>query len=194
MLASYPEANPEWRPWSATMERWAHVIFPKDAEFPRYYSSIGLVCLTFGIHFSTTVKDVLSNKYLLWFGKNSFAVYLLHGMLLRTILVWMMFGISIPADVVGEDGQMVPGPGLHQRGRLAWYICVPTWLVILYTIANLWTKHVDAFCARLTFKLERYMFEEKYTTPSLPSTNGNSTLRVLSLDGREKPHASPLPR
>jgi hypothetical protein len=143
---------------------WGHVIFPKEAELPRYYTGLGLEFIALGIHFSPTVKDVLSNKYLLWFGKNSFAVYLLHGTLIRTVLVWMIFGIHLPADVE-QDGKMVPGPALKQCGRIGWYFWVPIWLVILYSIANQWTKHVDPFCARLTQRLERYVFDEKYVAP-----------------------------
>jgi hypothetical protein len=185
VLASYPEKNPQWMPWSASMEKVGHYIFPMEAEFPRYYSGLGLVFLTFGIHFSSSVKDFLSNKYLLWFGKNSFAVYLIHGTLLRTILVWMIFGVRLPADVRKEDGTMVPGPPLQQGNRAAWYFWVPIWLVILYSCANFWTKHVDPFCARLTFTIEKYMFEERFTGPS------GGSLRV---NPREKVNASPLPR
>lgn len=182
MLASYPEKNPEWRPWSMHMERWGHTLFPTDAEFPRYYSSLGLFLITLGIHLSSTVKDILSNRVLLWFGKNSFAVYLLHGTLLRTVLVWMLFGVSFPKDVE-QDGKMVPGPALQITGNVGWYTWVPIWLVLLYSIANQWTKHVDPFCARMTAKMERYMFDEEHSAP-------NTDAALL----REKTKLSPLPR
>jgi hypothetical protein len=176
LLASYPEKKPEWATWSRTMLHYGKVIFPRDAEIPRYYSGLGLEFIALGIHFSTPVKDVLANKYLLWFGKNSFAVYLLHGTLIRTIFVWMTFGTKLPAPVE-KDGKMVPGPHLLVCGRLRWYFFLPIWFVILYSIANLWTKHVDPFCARLTQRLEKYCFEEQ--------------------PAQEKPtkaHLSPLPR
>ncbi|KAG9241043.1 acyltransferas-like protein [Calycina marina] len=182
MLASYPEKNPEWRPWSLFMLRVGHRIFPDGSEYPRNYSSLGLFCITLGIHFSSGVKDVLSNKYLLWFGKNSFAVYLLHGTLLRTILVWMLFGVSFPKDVE-KEGKMVPGPPLKICGRVGWYFWVPIWLVMLYSIANQWTKHVDPFCARMTARIENYMFEEQHTT-----------LSAEAQQNREKAKLSPLPR
>jgi hypothetical protein len=176
ILASYPENDPEWMPWSRRMLDAAHLIFPDEAEIPRYYSGLGLEFIALGIHFSPAVKDVLSNKYLLWFGKNSFAVYLLHGTLLRTIFVWMTFGLRLPPDVE-EDGKMVPGPPLEVCGRPMWYLALAIWFPILYTVANLWTKHVDPFCARLTQRLERYCFEDQAGPMS-----------------REKPSLSPLPR
>jgi len=185
MLASYPEKNPEWRPWSAFMERWAHTLFPIEAEIMRYYTGLGLVFITMGIHFSSGVKDVLSNKYLLWFGKNSFAVYLLHGTLIRTVLVWMLFGVKLPADVE-QDGKMVPGPALKICGRVGWYFWVPIWLVLLYSIANQWTKHVDPFCARLTMRMERYVFDERHVS--------TSALAQQQSQEREKTKLSPLPK
>jgi len=185
MLASYPEHNPEWRPWSAFMLKWAHTIFPTDAEIMRYYTGLGLVFIAMGIHFSSGVKDVLSNKYLLWFGKNSFAVYLLHGTLIRTVLVWMLFGVKLPADVE-KDGKKVPGPPLKICGRVGWYFWVPIWLVLLYSIANQWTKHVDPFCARLTMRLEKYVFDEKFGSSSAQAQQQSQE--------REKAKLSPLPQ
>jgi len=184
MLASYPEKNPEWSPWSQFMEKWAYTFFPKESEIPRYYSGLGLIFIALGIHFSTSVKDVLANRYLLWFGKNSFAVYLLHGTLLRTVLVWMLFGVTLPADVE-VDGKMEPGPPLKICGRVGWYFWVSVWLVLLYSVANQWTKHVDPFCARSTFRLEKYVFDD-IVAPAAPAQGQSQE--------REKAKLSPLPR
>lgn len=160
LLASYPEYKPEWMPWSTFMGHMSLYIFPKDNETPRFYSGIGLVFIALGIHFSNPVKNFLSNPWLLWFGKNSFAVYLLHGPLIRTLLVWMLFGFHTPADIIKEDGTIEPGPPLKICGRARWYFWLPIWFVILYTLANAWTKYVDPWCARLTQRLEKYVFEE----------------------------------
>lgn len=147
--------------WSRLMGNASLYIFPKDNETPRFYSGVGLIFIVLGIHFSNATKSVFSNKYLLWFGKNSFAVYLLHGSLLRSVLVWMYFGFSVPADVPGEDGKMVPGPNLTICGRARYFFWMPIWFVILYWVAHLWTKHVDPMCARLTERLVRYVFDDQ---------------------------------
>jgi hypothetical protein len=157
-LASYPETHADFAHWSTIMGQHSVLIFPKNCDTPRFYTGVGLVFISLGIHFSNGIKGFLSNKYLLWFGKNSFAVYLLHGVLIRTLLTWMMLGIHIPADVINEQGQVVPGPPLRLESRVRWYIMLPIWFVILYYIASLWTKHVDAFCGRVTQKLEKYVF------------------------------------
>lgn len=164
VLASYPEKNPEWASWSQKMLEIGLWIFPRDVEFPRYYSALGLDFIALGIHFSGGVKGVLSNKYLLWLGKNSFAVYLLHGTLLRTVLVWMVFGVHFPPEVQLEDGSMVPGK-LQACGRLRFWFWLPIWFALLYTMASLWTKYVDPLCARITQRLENYVFDEPYKSP-----------------------------
>ena len=162
LLASYPETKPELMPWSNFMLKMAGWIFPPNhPDTPRFYSGIGLEFLALGMHFSDHVKAVLSNKYLLWAGKNSFAVYLLHGTLLRTILVWMLYGIAAPPDIIQEDGTHTAAPHLKLGGRLQWYFWLPIWFVIQYWIANLWMKYVDPLCARITQNLEEYVFEEQ---------------------------------
>ncbi|CAG8983231.1 hypothetical protein HYALB_00002667 [Hymenoscyphus albidus] len=161
LLASYPEHNPEWMPWSHSMLKASAYIFPKDSETPRFYSGIGLEFIALGIHFSPGIKGFLSNKYLLWFGKNSFAVYLLHGNLLRTLLVWMYFGLKVPADIVQADGKVERAPNLALCGRARFWLCLPIWFVVLYSVANQWTKHVDPWCARMTEKFVGYVTMEE---------------------------------
>lgn len=160
LLASYPEDKAQWMPWSESMGRLSVYIFPTDNETPRFYSGIGLIFMALGIHFSTTAKNILSGKYLLWLGKNSFAVYLLHGALLRWLLVWFLYGVKVPGDVFVEGQGPQPGH-LPQPGKARWYFWLPIWFVILYSVANLWTKYVDPLCARLTERFVRYVFEDE---------------------------------
>ncbi|KAH6682500.1 acyltransferas-like protein [Halenospora varia] len=157
LLASYPEDRPEWMGWSTMMGKTSEYIFPEGNETPRFYTGVGLVFISLGIHFSPGVKNILSSKYLLWFGKNSFAVYLLHGALLRSVLVWMYYGFSTPADIIFEDGHVEPGPNLNICGRVRFWFWLPIWFCMLYSIANLWTKYVDPWCARVTESLVKYV-------------------------------------
>ncbi|RKF71412.1 putative acyltransferase family protein [Golovinomyces cichoracearum] len=158
-LASYPEDQVQWVHWSRLMGQYSVYIFPKDNETPRFYTGVGLIFICLGIHISNSVKEILSHKYLLWFGKNSFAVYLLHGTLLRTILVWMYFGIFVPPDITHEDGTVERGH-LNYPGRLRWYFWMPIWFCILYWTASIWTKYVDPWCARVTEVLVKFVFDE----------------------------------
>lgn len=159
-------------PWSNLMLKLSDYIFPSShPDTPRFYTGLGLTFIATGIHFSDSVKQLLSHKYLLWLGKNSFAVYLLHGTLLRTVLVWMQYGIIAPADIQNEDGTVSEGKHLELGGRLRFWFWIPVWFVLQYWVANLWTGWVDPFCARITEGIEKRVFateDEEKSVPILP--------------------------
>ncbi|KAI0594220.1 acyltransferase family-domain-containing protein [Biscogniauxia sp. FL1348] len=159
-VASYPEQHPEWATWSLHQFQVLKQIVPEKAEFPRYGSGIGLQLITIGLHFSPGIRDVLSSKPLLWLGKQSFAVYLLHGPLLRSVLCWMVYGIHLPPDITNDQGQTVPGKLIFPSGwRLL--ISLPFWIPLNYGAAMLWTGYVDPWCAKLTEKIVGYIMLER---------------------------------
>ncbi|KAI9848908.1 MAG: hypothetical protein M1838_000349 [Thelocarpon superellum] len=162
-LASFPAACAEWTPWSNRLLEIARWVFPNDADIPRFYSAIGLDLVIMGIHLSTTARDVLTHRLLLFLGRNSFAVYLIHGTLLRTVLIWMLYGISgqpWTAQVPHEgDGDPPPPTYLPMRGASVIAVAFPAWVLLVYTAAHLWTTHVDSACARLSQRLEKHAFE-----------------------------------
>ncbi|KAI1497273.1 acyltransferase family-domain-containing protein [Biscogniauxia marginata] len=159
-VASYPEKHPEWATWSRWQFEVLRQIVPEKAEFPRYGSGIGLMLITIGLHFSPGIRDFLSSKYLLWLGKQSFAVYLLHGPLLRSVLCWMVYGIHLPPDITNEQGETVPGKLVFPSGwRLL--IALPFWIPLNYGVAMLWTGYVDPWCAQLTEKIVGYTMLER---------------------------------
>lgn len=169
IFASYPEINAEWMSWSNAMLKLSYYIFPASSlSIPGFYTGIGLIFISLGLHFSDFAKTLLSNKYLLWAGKNSFAVYLLHGTLLRSVLVWMMYGIKINPDIVMPDGTTVGGPHLELGRRPYFYACLVIWIAFQYYLANLWTCYVDPFCASVTKSLETRVFQDREEKSVLP--------------------------
>jgi len=160
-IASFPEGQHERMRWSNALYNALMVVLPPDADIPRFSSGIGLEFISLGIVFSQTAQKFLSSRFLLFLGEHSFAVYLLHGTLLRIVLCWLLFGTLIPLDVVNEYGQIVPGAPLSMIGFPSQLIAIAAWFVLLYGIATRWTAWVDPMCARWAFKLEKLMFEEK---------------------------------
>ncbi|KAI0475470.1 acyltransferase family-domain-containing protein [Xylariaceae sp. FL0804] len=160
-VASYPEGHPEWAVWSEQQHRVLAAITPAHAELPRYASGIGLQLITLGLHFGPLLRDVLSSKYLLWLGKQSFAVYLLHGPLLRSVLCWMVYGIYLPPPIEdGETGQLIQGKLVFEHGwRLM--LSLPFWIPLNYGAAMLWTGYVDPWCATLTEKIVGYIMLDR---------------------------------
>lgn len=166
LIASYPGEHPEWAGWSNLMFEVGQFMFPPEVNIGKRYTALAVDLLILAIFFSPSTREFLSNRLLLWLGKQSFAVYLIHGTMLRTTLCWMLYGIS------GQpwEGPEAPTDAQHDDWlplRPPWVVAVsiPIWIGLVYLVAALWTAYVDAFCASLTQKLERAMFVEDEKTP-----------------------------
>lgn len=159
-IASFPEGHPEWMPWSQAEKDFLTPILPRRPDYPRFSSGIGLEFITLGLHFNPWLRDMLATRPLLWLGKQSFAVYLLHGPLIRTILIWMLYGTKMPNPVKNKEGKIVPGrlrfPGMS---KLGWSLII--WIPLNYGAAMLWTTYVDPWCARVTEKLVGRIMQEQ---------------------------------
>jgi hypothetical protein len=162
-LASYPEDHVDWAPWSLQLSTLGSYILLLGQDHARFFTGLGMDLICLAIFFSPWLKTALSSPPLLWLGKNSFAVYLLHGTLIRTLLAWCMFGVTVPAQVEEEvEGHMevVDAADLQSRPAVYEALFIPVFFVLLYALANLWTAHVDPLCARWTAWLERCTFRE----------------------------------
>ena len=164
-IISYPEENPEWAHWSASMLQVGHYIFPDGSEFARFYPSLGVSILTFGIVFNSTARRILSHWSLCWMGKMSFAIYLLHAPLIRTLLTWMLYGASaLPPPELDEDGQQLPPGWVPIASRWICFVIIPVFYILLYKIAQAWSTHVDPWCGRVTNWVEEKVFREDSKT------------------------------
>lgn len=151
-VASYPESHADWMPWSDNLTNILKPSLPVDPDMPRYSSGIGLMLAALGIVLSPRMQEVLSNRILLFFGKMGFAVYLLHGTLMKTILVWMVYGISVPADH-DEANHQPKLTRIKYPGHKTLFICLIFFFPILYGSAYAWMQYVDPWCERMTNKL-----------------------------------------
>jgi peptidoglycan/LPS O-acetylase OafA/YrhL len=160
---SYPEENPEWAAWSSAMQRAGNYLFPAQAEYSRFYPSIGgeLICL--GVMFNQTAKRMLSSSPLCYLGKVSFAISLIHAPLVRTVLTYMLFGLSTrpPSPGVNEQGNPLPQPWVPMTSKWVAILCIPLFYYVLYRIANLWVKYVEPWCGKVTDWIEQRVFREE---------------------------------
>ncbi|KAK2787279.1 hypothetical protein FQN53_005438 [Emmonsiellopsis sp. PD_33] len=170
-VASFPGERPEFCGWSRFLLDVAGVIFPNGVNLGKRFSALGLDLIIIAIYISPSTKSFLSKRLFLFLGRNSFAVYLVHGTLLRVVLTWMIYGISGQPWVYtkNKDGEIVPPAWLPRGGPMTFAISIPIWIAIVYTVAHLWTTYVDSFCARLTHRVEQHVFEQQEKQPeSLP--------------------------
>ena len=140
-----------------------HYIFPANSEYGRFYPGLGANLLTLGIIFNSTAKKILSHSALCWLGKLSFAIYLLHAPLLRTLLTWMLYAPSSrpPSPGKDNDGNDLPPEWVPPVSRWLCFILVPLWYVMIYKIAQAWVAYVDPWCSRVTNWLEDKAFREE---------------------------------
>lgn len=173
-FASYPENNPEWSRWSNGLTLLGNYIFPKGVEYSRYYSALGVNILATGILFNNTSKKILSNTLFLFMGKLSFAIYLLHAPLIRTVLTYGLFGFSVRPDGGKDEHGNDLGPGLLPvANRWVCVFVIPLFYIFLYRVAALWAAYVEPFCGRVTNWFENLVFQEdakvSQEKPLLPS-------------------------
>lgn len=165
-LCSYPEEHPEWSTWSNTMTKVGDFMFPRGVEYARYYPGLGSNILALGVMYNNTAKKMLSNRFFLYLGKNSFAIYLLHAPMIRTVLTWCLFGFSTrPQKGKDAQGQDLPPVWLPMASTWAVLTIIPLFYVFLYRVANLWSNHVDPFCGRVTNWFENLVFRDDAKAP-----------------------------
>lgn len=162
-VGSFPEGKIRWAGWSRGLDNMNLYLFPNHADPTKRWSAIAWHFIAIGFWLSPTLQDMFSNKLFSWLGRNSFAVYLTHGTLLRVVLVrfiygWTGAGFSVEKP---EEGDPIYTWVPRSQNWLVWSIAIPVWFALLYTCAHLWTTHVDGWCARITKWLEDYMFESE---------------------------------
>jgi peptidoglycan/LPS O-acetylase OafA/YrhL len=138
------------------------------------YTFFGAYVLLFAIHFSPGLRRVFSHPIALFYGSISFPLYLIHSFLMRSVLVWVMFGVLPPSH---------EGTG--------WYIwCLMrltaflSWFAMITYLSILWRDRIDKISMHAAQWSEEYMLGKKSLSElihSLAGTVGRLSLKVESL-------------
>ena len=175
---SYPSSYTEAASWSTWLREFATRYFPVATlnAIERVYGSLGGVLLIAGIVISPHARWALSRRPLLWLGKVSFAIYLLHGMFLRTIFAWLLhLGQSkVITTGQGEDGHAMlvsryPLPGSWQRlvATIVMGVCVAI-------ASHIWNWKLEPIFVKITGKLEGIVTGKARSAE--PKSNGSTIL------------------
>ncbi|EXJ56837.1 hypothetical protein A1O7_07181 [Cladophialophora yegresii CBS 114405] len=157
-LMSYPGSFVESASWSTWLRDFATSYFPINTldATDRIYGSLGGVLLVAGIIISPHARWSLSRPPLLWLGKVSFAIYLLHGIFLRTIFARLLhLGQSrVITSGQGEDGHAIlveryPLPNPFQR-----FLATVVMGFCVGVASYFWTLKLEPLFAKITSKLE----------------------------------------
>ncbi|KAJ4303932.1 hypothetical protein N0V88_001532 [Collariella sp. IMI 366227] len=172
-VGSYPQEHEDWAPWSRALHSAlvaegeyinGSIIVPRGTDPQRRTSAFFIMCTAISLFLSPLFQKMLSHRLLIWLGHHSFAVYLVHGTILRTVGMWIVYGIrGEPWEAAGlnEDGTPREQEWLRPRSRAHKMVAILVFTSLTYTAAWAWMKWVDTACARATQWLEKKVFEEE---------------------------------
>lgn len=174
IIAGFPEKNADWCFWSQCLTAIGTKLFGPAADLSRQWSSIGTSMILFGLLYLPTAQSFLSHPVLVWMGKVSFSVFLIHSMLIRSLFCWMLYTKSssvLPYKKMvvvdngndkeedwnnlhsssGIGGKLPPATGIH---LLLTYV---VFFSLLYLSAHLWMNYVESRCMDLARWIEGRM-------------------------------------
>lgn len=159
MLMSYTKHSPEAQPWSKALFAVGNRYLPVDTgeeSLDRTYGGMGAILLLTSIIISPHARHILSLEPLKWLGKVSFAVYLLHGMVLRTVFAWVLFfGQDLQEFMEqGTDGFVYSEWRYVVPGSLRCAFATVVSLAVILVASHLWSVKVEPAIARITRLLE----------------------------------------
>jgi hypothetical protein len=145
--------------WFVSMSSWLIV-----GEMHRYMAALSSVLLIVAILYSPALRRQLSHPYLVFLGGISFPMYLLHGTLIRTVLVWLLYGI--PQEKVesiaqlNENGEIVTITITYPESFI-WKIARPMawigWTALVIFLSVLWKNRIDSLSVKVGKTMEDVM-------------------------------------
>lgn len=129
-------------------------------DLTRLIPLLGASLLIFSILFSPLLRHSLSHHYLVFLGGISFSMYLLHAILMRTVLAWVIYGLlRQPWQEETVEGNEIQ----HQSHPLTFIssilrdVALVLWLGLLLYVSTLWKNWVDFYSISLSKWLEEVM-------------------------------------
>jgi hypothetical protein len=164
-IGSYPAEHEDWAAWSMQLHRLLvdSILIPPESKFPRRFSTIAVQMCAVAIFLSSSLREILSHRLLVWLGHHSFAVYLVHGTILRTVGMWIVYGASgDPWTPPGtdEDGHPTDPVWLRSRGKGHIMFAIVVFVALTYLAAYAWMRWVDNACKSATEWLASKVFDD----------------------------------
>ncbi|OQD89667.1 hypothetical protein PENANT_c002G01155 [Penicillium antarcticum] len=157
-ICSYPSEYSNQAEWSSQLASLAQTIFPKNADISRYYAGLGAQMICLGVMLSPFLRRILSHPGLLWLGSISFPLYLIHGPLMRSVLVYLVYlpmSIGFKPSLLA-DGTVNPESYIPKPSPLRLTVVLVIFFAFLLYVVQQWTRYVEPKMAALTDAFEKF--------------------------------------
>jgi peptidoglycan/LPS O-acetylase OafA/YrhL len=162
LLCSFPESNPQWGSWSPILFTVGNKLFPQGTSVSHYWDSVGAAMFFYGAMLSGTTRRILAHPMFCWLGKISLPLYLIHAMTLRSVLVWVLFGLT-PQTLDFNKTESQSPPKLQNPSGYLCLAVIPFYIALVLYLSHLWNIHIEPWCFWLTKRLEELLSTEKST-------------------------------
>ena len=117
------------------------------------------------MHFSYSLRRFFSHKWFVFLGSVSFPMYLIHSFMMRSVLVWIIYGL-IPdsGGIVRRMSDYGPQEG-HEGKSLFWsmvtVVAIGGWFALLTVLSVLWRDRLDGYFLKFSVWGEEIMLGKK---------------------------------
>lgn len=154
-LMSMPTDFVHQAKWSSFLQKLGEGCFPIYSEVAREWASIGALILLFAIIISPHLRILLSCPPLIWLGKVSFPIYLLHGIFMRTMLAWFTFAGQTPKPFE-SNGTTIYRYGQPSAFRI--WISIILSMGTMLLASHYWADNIEPIFGKITKRVEEKMF------------------------------------
>ena len=169
LLMSFPSEYQPWAEWSNYLLQWQYRLAPEQADLIRFWPTIGAQLLILAAVLSPHIRLALSHRWLLWLGKISFPLYLLHGSFMRSILSWLIFARESLKEMEERSAENTYIVMRYPLPSIPTFIIVmPIFFLILFSATHVWAVKVEPYFGVITKKAEDLMFGKQERPTTLP--------------------------
>ena len=165
---SFPAEYQKVQPWSRFLLNLHYKVFPTYAFLDRSWPTTGAALLCFTVIMSPHLRMILSRRPLLWLGKISFPLYLLHGSFMRSILAWLIFARQHLIEMEERNGAETYVVMKYPLPNFPTFLVVfPIFLPILFFSTHIWANKIEPHFGAITKVAEEICFGKREVSRSM---------------------------
>lgn len=140
-------------------------------EYKWAYPFIGASLIILSIHFSPELRHIFSHPYPVFLGSISFPLYLTHSFLMRSVLVWIVFGI-LPSS----EEQWLISTALK-------LVVFPLWFAGVIYICIIWNSRLDSWTGWFAQWSEEVMLGKRQSWEMIGNGIGSKVIAKKEMNG-----------